>query len=277
MRALILFTLMLSVPASASAQFSDILRKVDPNKARKAVNVARAATDSYDEQEEVAIGRVVAARVLSNYPLSKNKKLQRYVTMVGQTVAAYSERPSLDWHFIVLESDVVNAFAAPGGYIFVTTGAIEQMNSEAELAAVLGHEIAHVNEKHVLQAVKRGNVFSASLDFAADGVANAGLTDEMGEKIGQIAFDKLFSSGFSRKDELEADRTGVDLAAAAGYRSASYLDFLTALDKLAGSNSSSFRQLGSTHPKPADRIKSVQASVSNEGELVDGRWKSAGR
>lgn len=273
-RTLTIAVLLTAIPAVASAQVSDWLKKVDP---RKAVSVAKAATDSYDEEEEVAIGRVVAARVLANYPLSENTKLQKYVTMVGQTVAAYSERPSLDWHFIVLDSELVNAFAAPGGYVFVTTGALSQMSSEAELAAVLGHEIAHVNEKHVLQAVKRGNVVSASLDFAADGVANGGITDEMGEKIGQLAFDKLFSSGFSRKDELEADRTGVQLASSAGYRSASYLDFLRALDRLAGSNSSSFRQLGSTHPKPGDRITSVEGAVSNDGELVDSRWKSSAR
>lgn len=271
-RNLTIAILITGVPAIASAQVSDWLKKVDP---RKAVDVARAATSSYDEEEEVAIGRVVAARVLANYPLSKNKKLQKYVTMVGQTVAAYSERPSLDWHFIVLESDIVNAFAAPGGYVFITTAALSQMTSESELASVLGHEVAHVNEKHVLQAIKRGNVVSASLDFAADGVANGGLTDAMGEKIGQLAFDKLFSSGFSRKDELEADRTGVQLAAAAGYRSAAYLDFLRALDRLEGSNSSAFRQLASTHPKPADRIRSVEGDVSGDGELVDGRWKTS--
>ena len=270
-RTLTLTVLLVSLPTTASAQVSDWLKKVDP---RKAVDVARAATSSYDEDEEIAIGRVVAARVLANYDLSTNTKLQKYVTMVGQTVAAYSERPSLDWHFIVLDSDVVNAFAAPGGYVFITTGALGQMSSEAELASVLGHEIAHVNEKHVLQAVKRGNVVSATLDFAADGVANGGITDEMGEKIGQLAFDKLFTSGFSRKDELEADETGVELAASAGYRSAAYLNFLKSLERLAGSNSSAFKQLGSTHPKPGDRIKSVEGAVSADGQLVDARWKT---
>lgn len=275
MKSMLITALAVLIPATASAQFGGVLRKIDPTKARKAVNVARSVTSSFDEQEEQAIGRVVAAKVLANYELSSDKALQRYVTMVGQTVAAYSERPSLDWHFIVLDSDVVNAFAAPGGYVFITTEALAQIDSEAELAAVLGHEIAHVNEKHVLNAVKRGNVFSASLDFASDEIPNAGLTADMSEKIGQMAFEKLFSTGFSRKDELEADRTGVELAAAAGYRSASYLDFLGALEQLSGSNASSFRQLGSTHPKPADRIAAVQPSVSSEGKLLDERWKTA--
>lgn len=276
-RTMLLTLLIAAIPVSASAQLSDLLRRVDPTKARKAVEVARAATGSYDEQEEQAIGRVVAARVLATYPLLDDEALQRYVNNVGQTVAAYSERPSLDWHFLVLDSDVVNAFAAPGGYIFITTGALEQMSSEAELAAVIGHEIAHVNEKHVLQAVKRGNVFSATLDFASDEIANAGITDDMGEKIGQIAFDKLFTSGFSRGDELEADKSGVALAAAAGYRSDSYLTFLSSLDVLAGSNSSAFRQLGSTHPRPADRKKAVESTVSDRGVTLEERWKSTGR
>lgn len=276
-RATLIALLVTAIPAAASAQLSDFLRKIDPTKARKAVDVARAATGSYDEQEEQAIGRVVAARVLATYPLLDDEDLQRYVNNVGQTVAAYSERPHLDWHFIVLDSDVVNAFAAPGGYIFITTGALDQISSEAGLAAVLGHEIAHVNEKHVLQAVKRGNVFSATLDFASDEIANAGLTNDMGEKIGQIAFDKLFTSGFSRGDELEADKAGVELAAAAGYRSDAYLAFLASLEELAGSNSSAFRQLGSTHPRPGDRSDAVRPVVTDAGVTLENRWETSRR
>src|SRR6266568_6059463 len=134
--------LLIAVAAAAQAQFGDILKKVDPNKIKKTVDVAHAATRDFSEGEEADIGRVVAARVLATYPLLKDVKLQEYVTLVGNTVAAYSTRPTLEWHFAVIDTPIVNAFSAPGGFIFITTGALQQMNSEAELAAVLGHEIA---------------------------------------------------------------------------------------------------------------------------------------
>ena len=152
---------------SAQAQLGGILKKLDPNQIKKGAEVARAATRDYTETEEADIGRVVAARILKTYPLSDNDMLQQYVTLVGKTVAAYSARPTLDWHFAVVDSDVVNAISAPGGFVFITTGALKQMHSEAELASVLGHEIAHITQKHVLKEIKRANLMAAGKDLAA--------------------------------------------------------------------------------------------------------------
>src|SRR5204862_5727748 len=136
-------------------------------------------------------------------------RLQQYVTLVGNTIAAYSARPTLEWHFTALETPVVNAFSTPGGFIFVTTGALNQMHSEAELAAVLGHEIAHVTQKHILKEIKRSNLMSASLSLAQESSAGAQwLNDDYANKIGKIAVEKLFTTGLSRSDEAEADRIG---------------------------------------------------------------------
>ena len=121
----------------------------------KGARMARALTRDFTVEEEVALGRVVAARVLATYPLADDDKLQKYVTLVGKTVALQSSRPDLDWHFAVIETDMVNAFSCPGGYVFITTGAMAQIGSEAELAVVLGHEIAHATEKHILKEIKR--------------------------------------------------------------------------------------------------------------------------
>jgi beta-barrel assembly-enhancing protease len=259
---------------SLHAQLGDILRRVDPNKIRKGAKVMHDATREFTDDEEKDIGRVVAARILATYPLSKNDKVQRYVTLVGNTVAAYSARPTLGWHFAVLDTPVVNAFSCPGGFIFITTGALEQMHSEAELAAVLGHEVGHATQKHILKEIRRNSVFMSSVDLAGEASFGNSLTDAVGEKLGAIAYEKLFTSGLSRRDENEADKIGVELAAEAGYRSSEFLRFLEGLQKLEGS--SQMKVLVATHPRAADRITVVKPLVakSDQGVILDDRWKS---
>jgi predicted Zn-dependent protease len=264
--------LALLTTVSAEAQFGDLLKKIDPNKIKKSVKVVTEATRDFTEEEETDIGRVVAARVLATYPLSKNDHLQQYVTLVGNTVAAYSARPTLAWHFGVIESDIVNAFSAPGGFIFITTGALAQIHSEAELAAVLGHEIGHATQKHILKEIRRSSTMSASLDLAKDTSLGSRLNDDLGEQIGQAAAEKLFTTGLSRRDENEADKIGVELATAAGYRAAEYVNFLTALQKLEGT--SQMAVLVATHPRAADRISTVKPLLKNgqSGVVLAERW-----
>lgn len=264
--------IVLLLATAAQAQFGDLLKKIDPNKIKKGANVVRAASHEFTEDEEADIGRVVAARVLATYPLSKDDKLQRYVTLVGNTVAAYSSRPTLEWHFAVIDTPIVNAFSCPGGFIFITSGAMRQIQSEAELAAVVGHEIAHATQKHILKEVRRSNTVGASLDLAKDTASGSFLTDELGERISKVAYDTLFTKGLSRRDEEEADKIGVQLASEAGYKAAEYLTFLTALEKLEGT--SEMKVLGSTHPSPEDRIAYLKAELAsrNGGEVLAERW-----
>lgn len=259
---------------SAQAQFGDILRKIDPRKVKKGVDVAREATHEFTEAEEADIGRVVSARILATYPLLKNDRLQRYVTLVGNTVASYSARPTLEWHFAVLDTNIVNAFSSPGGFIFITSGALKQMHSEAELAAVLGHEIGHCTQKHVLKEIKRTNVMSAGVDLAKSTSSGSFLNDEMGKKVSQVAYDKLFTTGLSRSDELEADRIGVELSAAAGYKAPEFLRFLDSLEKEEGT--SAMKQFVATHPSAEDRRKAVQSALRDDrgGEVLAERWAS---
>ena len=262
----------LAVAASAHAQFGGILDKIDKNKdkLKKGAKVVTSATREFTEAEEADIGRVVAARVLKTYPLAKDDELQQYVTLVGNTVAAYSARPTLEWHFGVIETDVVNAFSCPGGFIFITTGALAQMHSEAELAAVLGHEIAHATQKHILKEIKRANTIAAGMDLAKTTSSGSFLTDSLGEKIGNLAYEKLFTTGLSRRDEEEADKIGVQLAAEAGYRADAYVSFLESLKKLEGQ--SEMKVLTATHPRADERIKNVKPLVSANGELLAERW-----
>ena len=274
MRILIAAITTLLFTVSLQAQLGDILRRVDPNKIRKGAKVVRDVSREFSDEEEKDIGRVVAARILATYPLSKKEKLQQYVTLVGSTVAAYSTRPTLGWHFAVLDTPVVNAFSCPGGFIFITTGALEQIGSEAELAAVLGHEVGHATLKHILKEIRRNSVFMSSVDLAGEASFGDSLTDAVGEKLGSIAYEKLFTSGLSRRDENEADKVGVELAASAGYRGSEFLRFLEGLKELEGS--SQMKVLVATHPKAADRIAVVKPLVAKAeaGAVLADRWKS---
>lgn len=268
MKRVLVLTLLLT--AGAHAQLGDFWNK-HKDKITKGAEVAKAATRELSEAEEADIGRVVAARILKTYPLAKNEKLQQYVTLVGHTVAAYSARPTLEWHFAVIESDVVNAFSCPGGFIFITTGALDTIGSEAELAVVLGHEIAHATQKHILKEVKRANVISAGMDAAKTTSSDSFLNDSLGEKISNLAYEKLFTTGLSRRDEQEADKIGVELAAAAGYRASAFVGFLEALKKLEGT--SELKVLTATHPRADDRMKYVRPLLSaDRGELLAERW-----
>ncbi|GAC1437197.1 MAG: M48 family metalloprotease [Thermoanaerobaculia bacterium] len=271
MHKLIASFIALSMAASAHAQFGDILRKIDPSKIKKGATAVRQASHEFTEDEEADIGRVVAARILATYPLAKNDKVQQYVTLVGNTVAAYSTRPAVDWHFAVIQAPFVNAFSAPGGFVFITTDALKQMKSEAELATVLGHEIAHVTQKHILKEIKRANTINAGVDLAKQTSGGSFLNDEMGDKIGKLAYDKLFTTGLSRRDEEEADTMGTDIAASAGYKAAEFLGFLEGLKKLEGT--SEMRMLTSTHPRPEDRIKYLRPRLKSEsGVVLAERW-----
>lgn len=268
---LIAAAIALSMAASAQAQFGDILRKLDPSKIKKGAKVVQSASHEFTEDEEADIGRVVAARILLTYPLAKNDKLQQYVTLVGNTVAAYSTRPTLEWHFGVIDAPLVNAFSAPGGFVFVTSDAIKHMKSEAELAAVLGHEVAHVTQKHILKEIKRANTINAGVDLAKESSSGSFLNDELGDKISKIAYERLFTTGLGRRDEEEADTIGMEITASAGYKATEFLTFLEDLKKLEGTSET--KMLTATHPSPDDRIKYLKPRLKNEtGVVLAERW-----
>ncbi len=184
--------------------------------------------DQRDLAAEIGFGRDLAARILGNYPLLNDDRLNRYINLTGQAVARYAGRPELEFHFAVLDTDVCNAFAAPGGYVFVTRGALDLMENEAELAGVLAHEIAHITEKHI---IKELNIRGTD-DSVAGGLANliGGTTDSFRKSLEQAletASEILFNRGYKVADELAADRTGLLMAAVAGYNPEALKGFLT--------------------------------------------------
>jgi len=241
----------LALAAPAHAQFRlpnlDINRMVDTVK-----NVGKAVKE-IEEPEEIGIGRDVASRLLGAAPLVADARMQRYVNNVGRWLAAQTERPDLPWQFGVLDSPNVNAFAVPGGTIFITRGLLDRMRNEAELAGVLGHEIAHVLRKHHLKAIQKG----AQSALAGDAMS-AALKDRAGaarDKL--IAFGtEMYSRGLDKSDELEADRLGVVIAARAGYDAYGLPSVLQTLQAM-NAQDSALALMFKTHPAPGERLDAL--------------------
>jgi predicted Zn-dependent protease len=185
-------------------------------------------SDVSDIEAEIRFGRDLAARILGNYNLLNDEEINRYVNLVGKALALYAGRPELRYHFGVLDSDEINAFAAPGGYIFITRGALVKMDNEAHLAAVLAHEIGHVVKKHVVKELNiRGEEGSGAGGLATlIGGATAGVRGALEQALDDAA-DILFNRGYKVKDEIEADRVGILLASVAGYDPSALREFLT--------------------------------------------------
>lgn len=201
------------------------------------------------EPEEIEIGGSMVETLLGASPLLDDPELQKYVNDVGMWVAQQSERPNLPWHFGVNSSDHINAFAAPGGYIIVTRGMLMQLRNEAELAGVLGHEIAHVTRKHHLNALKK----SGLADLL--GEALAASSEKHGDMVRQLAgpTKELYARGLDKGDEFEADRVGVVLAARAGYDAYGLPGVLTTL-ATADPKDNFLSLLYKTHPLPEARL-----------------------
>jgi predicted Zn-dependent protease len=247
--------------AGALAALSARAFTLDLNKAIGQIKELKTAVVGPDEQQERDLGRVAAATLLGAAKPASNRELQLYVNRVGLWIALQSERPELPWRFAVLDTDSINAFAAPGGYVFVTGGLMHRMHSEAELAGVLGHEIAHVVLKHHLHALRRDAGAQLLTDFTADAAAQqagkanipAGVLDAVS---GQVK--TLYTRGLDKSDEYAADRLGVMLAARAGYDPYGLPAVLETLDGM-DANDGALTLLYQTHPRPADRLTQLEA------------------
>ncbi|MEN8169871.1 MAG: M48 family metalloprotease [Pseudomonadota bacterium] len=218
------------------------------------LKTANKAFGKVDQKEEKAIGREAVAVLLGAVPLLDNDPLQRYVNRVGGWVALHTERKQLGWRFGVLDSEDINAFAAPGGYIFITKGLLRRMNSEAELAGALAHETVHVLKKHHLAAVQKAARVNLAASLARTQV-NEGDRSKM-DKI-SAGFKELYSRGLDKSDEFEADRMGVVIASRAGYDP---YGLPAVLQTLAGMSpdDASLAFLFKTHPPAGKRLSLLE-------------------
>lgn len=205
------------------------------------------------DADEIRIGQQTHQEIVANYGIYSDTALTGYLTQVGQSMARSSHRPSLPYSFQVLDSPVVNAFAVPGGYVYLTRGILAYINSEAEMAAVLGHEIGHITARHSAAQISRmsmaqlaiglGAAFSEEFRHLA-GIANAGVS--------------LLFLSFSRDNEREADDLGVDYSSAQGYAPNAAAAFFRTLDRLNPTDEQGgLISWFSTHPSPPDRIQRI--------------------
>ena len=216
-------------------------------------------------EDEVRVGQQVAANLLGVAPLVKDDALQRYVNQVGRWVAMQSERPELPWHFGVVESADVNAFAAPGGYVLITRGLYASLSDETELAGVLGHEIVHVVERHHIEVMRK----AALVDEGRKAVEKQ-LKDDKDALLKRLVGNgaEIFARRLDQDAEFEADRRGIALAARAGY---SPYGLPAVLQKIASvaAGDDRVQLLYKTHPSPGERLRQLDRAMGGNFNKYD--------
>ena len=219
-------------------------------------------SDTYlqtDTDAELNFGREIAARLLGQHKMSPNEKLQKYVNLVGTALSRNGNRSDLEFHFVVIESSEINAYSTPGGYVFITTAILAKMENEAELAGVLAHEIAHVNERHIVKELSlKGAEKSAVASLAA---LIGGASESVGIEFSQTvdkAVDMILRDGYKKNDEMQADAGAVLLCAFSGYDPSGLVTFLDKIGKVKSG-------IGKTYPVYDVRLATLQQSMSDEG------------
>ena len=206
------------------------------------------------ESDEIALGQQTDAQVIASYGLYEDAGLTSYVNGIGQKMGKLSHRPNLAYSFKVPDTDVVNAFAVPGGYIYVTRGILAYLNDEAELAGVLGHELGHVAARHTVDNYTKQQL--ASIGFALGSILSEKFRQYA--NIASFGVNMLFLK-FSRDDERQADDLGVEYSTKALYDANRMATFFETLERMDESGSSSgLPEWFSTHPNPENRIGAVR-------------------
>src|SRR5262245_17840071 len=247
-------------------------------KIKKGVDQAADAKKKVDDinitdAEERQVGENVSMKLRQRFGVMQDPAVTKYVSLVGTVVAQQSSRPALDWKFIVLDTDGVNAYAAPGGFVHITRGLLGMIKNEAELAGVLGHEITHIANKHTVNAIEKSNRMDVGTEV---GTSKAGFTTEVLVKLGEKAFKDIMEGQWSQGDENDADHGGVIDANKAGYDPHG---LVTALEKIDARNASSSSHNGwfASHPETKDRISKVNKQISSEKltnkAIVEARYK----
>ncbi len=272
------------VMASAAAMFSGCANMPDfkdlPNSKFAIPGMSSSTNDSllsgvkgaadgireFTDEEEIALGEEAMALVLGANPLYEDESIQRYVNRVGRWIASHSERPNLPWRFAVIKSKDAGAGAAPGGQIYISSGLLGQMRSEAELAGALSHEIAHVVKKHHLSAFQKKGLGKAFMSGAGE-LANRQIKGDLAKQgtkflVGEVK--TIFTLSLDRREEEQADRMAMALAARAGYNPYGLPTVLQILQDISPDNGKSL--MYKTHPSPASRLEALDKAVGNSFE-----------
>lgn len=262
MRTVLSLSVLLGLASPAAAQFGLL---------EQGAKRAKQVSDfNWSDEEKAALGQKVSELVRQRYGVVQDPAVHKYVTLVGRTVTEKSTKPGLPWTFIVLDTDAVNAFAAPHGYVHITRGALALMKDESELAGVLAHEIVHVAEEHTIDALKKNTLKSAAAEQVAGG---NGLI----EFLANAAYNNILDNAYSRGDEGAADTQGITLISKAGYAPQGLGSFLTTL---ADRNKSATEKRGlfSSHPEMQARQDKLTSTITKGKlagtQLVADRYKA---
>ncbi len=287
---ILLWVLFLLAPIVANAGLDDLMKKLasppqnqkgeKPNKTENLIFSGIKVLQSMAPigyKEEMAIGGAVALEAVARFGgLWENPEMEKYLARVGSAVVLTSDRSNIPYYFGILNAEEPNAFAAPGGYIFVSKGLLKLVKNEAELGGILGHEIAHVSKKHVLNAIRRSKTLEGLSEVTLSALdQNPKMFDSLVKEV----VNTIFVKGLSKEDEQDADATGTDFAFRVGYQPKGLQDFLRVLETVSGKQKGGIFQ---THPKPEERIsflanvlKGSEYKGSQSLPLLAERWTTA--
>lgn len=262
--------LIASTATLSFGSFLDDLTDVLPGEVSSVFKGGKKILSGFDDitpEQEHYLGRSVAAVILSRYPYSKHRSSQKYVNLLGQSLAQVSDRPETfgGYHFLALDTDEINALSAPGGFIFVTKGLIRCCRTEDAMAAVLAHEIGHVQRQHGLQSIQESRITDGVTTLAIVGTSTmAGgtlreLTNTFDDSIKDIT-TAMIDSGYSRSFEEEADTDAVTIMKRIGYDPNAIIDMLNQMQVLLKPDSKGFAK---THPSPQERIDTVLETLGS--------------
>jgi predicted Zn-dependent protease len=275
MRKFTYLTLLIAIcVAPASAQFGELLKR---GKQAKQVSDAMAP---WTAEQETAIGEASAAKLVAVLGLYDNPDMTHYVSTVGQALATHTSRP-MEYKFGILDTEAVTAFGMPGGYVFVTRGALANMKNEAELAGVLSHEIAHVDNRHLEKEVRAKKLTGIAASEGFEQMGNRVPFGNYLEKLGEQVVTQALTQSYSRDKEDEADRKGTEMSAATGYDAAGLKNFLATLKTLTDQNPERAKRTnglwGSTHPPLDQRVSELTpiAASFQGGATNDDRFHKA--
>ena len=240
----------------------------------KAADKAKGLSDQLNDlvitdKEEQDMGAAISEKLREKYGVVQSVPVHKYVALVGKSLAASSTRPGLPWTFVVLDTDGVNAFAAPGGFVHITRGALALCENEAELAGVLGHEITHITAKHTINAIKKSKRVGAA--------AAAATRSDLLEQVVNQAYADLLENAYDRGDEDQSDEVGIRMANTLGYAPSGLGAFLT---RLSDRNKDLKEPSGvfASHPATKSRVDRLTKQTKNEKltatAMVAARYKA---
>jgi len=211
----------------------------------------------FTDNDEISFGKEVYQSVIREYGIYKNEKYEKLINEIGFKLSSYAER-KLPYSFTLLDTDMINAFAGPGGYVFVTKGLLDFIENEDELACVIGHELGHINARHSMKAVEKQYGYEILFSIVS-AIAQKDLSS-IREYV-DVTFN-LIMLGYGRENEFQADELGIIYAKKAGYNPYAMIDFFNKLKKFEKSKPSSLEKLFMSHPPTEERIKKIYQKLS---------------